>query len=114
MKIPYWIADSIFNQIFPDRYSNGNPETDPPNVQPWVAQPTNYDFQGWDFRGIIQLSDYLLDLGINAIYLNPIFHSSSNQRYNTNDYYQIDLKLGDKKEFQGILDLADRNIIFAS
>jgi glycosidase len=114
MKIPYWVVDSIFNQIFLDRFSNRNPETDPPNVQPWGAQPTNYDFQGGDFRGIIQISDFLLDIGINAIYLNPIFHSSSNHRYNTYDYYQIDLKLGDKKEFQGLLDLAHHNIIFAS
>jgi len=52
---------------------------------------------------------YLLDLGVNAIYLNPIFLSSSNHRYNTTDYYQIDLKLGTMKDFKVLLDVAHRN-----
>jgi len=55
--------------------------------------------------------DYLLDLGITAIYLNPIFQSTSNHRYNTSDYYKIDPKLGDIKDFQNLLDLAHRNNI---
>ena len=111
MTVPYWVADSIFYQIFPDRFANGNPLTNPPNIQPWGAKPTNFDFQGGDFRGMIQHFDYLLDLGINAIYLNPIFQSTSNHRYNTYNYYKIDPKLGDKKDFQELLDLAHRNNI---
>jgi len=111
MTVPYWVADSIFYQIFPDRFANGNPLINPPNVQPWGAQPTNFDFQGGDLRGIMQHFDYLLDLGINAIYLNPIFQSASNHRYNTFDYYKIDPKLGNKKDFQRLLDLAHRNNI---
>jgi glycosidase len=60
-------------------------------------------FQGGDFDGIIQKLDYLLDLGINAIYLNPIFLSPSSHRYNTVDYYQIDPKLGDLNLFRRLL-----------
>lgn len=111
MTIPNWVADSIFYQIFPDRFANGNPFTNPPNVQPWGTKPTNFDFQGGDLYGITQHFDYLLDLGINAIYLNPIFHATSNHRYNTYDYYKIDPKLGDLKEFKSFLDLAHRNNI---
>lgn len=111
MTLPDWVADSIFYQIFPDRFSNGDPLRNPPNVQPWGTPPTNLGFQGGDFRGIINHFDHLLDLGINAIYLNPIFKSPSNHRYNTFDYYQIDPKLGDMKEFHSLLGLAHRNNI---
>ncbi len=109
MSVPYWVQDAIFYQIFPDRFANGDPSNDPPNVQPWGAPPTNWHFQGGDLRGIIQQFDYLLDLGINAIYLNPIFHSTSNHRYNTLDYYKIDPKLGTLHDFRALLDLAHRN-----
>lgn len=109
MSVPYWVQDAIFYQIFPDRFANGDPSNDPPNVQPWGAPPTNWHFQGGDLRGIIQQFDYLLDLGITALYLNPIFHSTSNHRYNTLDYYKIDPKLGDMQDFRALLDLAHRN-----
>jgi cyclomaltodextrinase / maltogenic alpha-amylase / neopullulanase len=109
MSTPYWVQDAIFYQIFPDRFSNGNPDNDPPNVQPWGSPPQLNEFQGGDLRGIIQHFDYLLDLGINAIYLNPIFEATSTHRYNTTDYYKIDPKLGDMQDFCALLDTAHRN-----
>ena len=109
MTVPYWIQDAIFYQIFPDRFANGNPANDPPNVQPWGSPPTIWDFQGGDLRGILHHLDYLLDLGITAIYLNPIFESASNHRYNTRDYYRIDPKLGTMEDFRALLDAAHRN-----
>lgn len=109
MPVPFWIQDAIFYQIFPDRFANGDPTNDPPNVQPWGSPPTLHGFQGGDLRGIIQRFDYLLDLGITAIYLNPIFLSSSPHRYNTYDYYQIDPKLGDIADFRALLEVAHAN-----
>ncbi|HTX91012.1 MAG TPA: glycoside hydrolase family 13 protein [Anaerolineales bacterium] len=109
MTTPYWVQDAIFYQIFPDRFANGDPANDPPNVHPWNAAPTNWNFAGGDLRGIIQHLDYLLDLGINALYLNPIFLSTSNHRYNTSDYFQIDPKLGTMADFHMLLDAAHRN-----
>ncbi len=109
MTTPYWLQDAIFYQIFPDRFANGDPENDPPNVQKWGAPPTLFGFQGGDLRGIIQHFDYLLDLGINAIYLNPIFAATSTHRYNTSDYYKIDPKLGGMLDFHALIDLAHRN-----
>jgi cyclomaltodextrinase len=106
MTVPSWIEDAIFYQIFPDRFANGELKNDPPNVQPWNSPPTNSNFLGGDLRGIINHFDYLLDLGINAIYLNPIFQSTSNHRYNTTDYFKIDPKLGDMDDFRAFLDLA--------
>ncbi len=109
MSVPYWIEDAIFYQIFPDRFANGDKTNDPWNVQPWGSPPTIYHFQGGDLRGVINRFDYLLDLGINAIYLNPIFQATSNHRYNTLDYFKIDPKLGDMGDFKALLDLAHRN-----
>ncbi len=109
MSVPSWVQDSVFYQIFPDRFANGDPGNDPPNVQPWGSPPTIWDFQGGDLQGIIQHFDYLLDLGVNALYLNPIFHATSNHRYNTTDYYKIDPKLGDMGDFHALLDLAHRH-----
>lgn len=111
MSVPYWVQDSIFYQIFPDRFANGDKTNDPPNVQKWGAKPTIWDFQGGDLRGIIRRFDYLLELGINAIYLNPIFQATSSHRYNASDYYKIDAKLGDMDDFLALLDVAHRNNI---
>lgn len=106
MSVPEWVFDAVFYQIFPDRFANGDPSIDPPNVQPWGSPPTIRGFQGGDFRGVVQRLDYLSDLGINAIYFNPVFLASSNHRYNTTDYYQIDPKLGSLADFRGLLDAA--------
>jgi glycosidase len=109
MTVPYWVQDAIFYQIFPDRFANSDPRNDPPNVQPWGSEPNIWDFQGGDLRGIIQNFDYLLDLGINALYLNPIFQSPSNHRYNISDYFRIDPKLGDMNDFKAMLEVAHSN-----
>jgi len=109
MTTPYWVQDAIFYQIFPDRFANGDLSNDPPNLQKWGSAPTVWGFQGGDLRGIIQHFDYLLDLGITAIYLNPIFAATSTHRYNTSDYYQIDPKLGTLADFRALLDTVHRN-----
>jgi cyclomaltodextrinase len=108
MTTPDWLQDAIFYQIFPDRFANGDPSIDPANVQKWGDAPHNQRFQGGDLRGIIQRFDYLLELGVNAIYLNPIFQSPSNHRYNTSDYYRIDPLLGNMTDFQNLIELAHR------
>jgi glycosidase len=111
MSSPPWIVDAVFYQIFPDRFANGNPSNDPVNVRPWGSVPTLQGFQGGDLQGIREHFDYLLDLGITAIYLNPIFQSPSTHRYDTYDYFRIDPRLGDEQEFLDLLDFAhQRNV----
>ncbi len=109
MTVPYWVQDAIFYQIFPDRFANGDPGNDPANVEKWGSKPTLWNFQGGDLRGILQKLDYLLDLGVTALYLNPIFLSPSNHRYNTSDYYTIDPKLGTRADFDALLSAVHSN-----
>ena len=109
MTVPYWVEDAIFYQIFPDRFSNGDVRNDPANIQPWGSPPTSWGFQGGDLRGIIDKIDYILDLGVNAIYLNPIFLANSNHRYNTVDYLKIDPRVGTLEDFHALLEVAHSN-----
>lgn len=86
-----WIREAAIYQIFPDRFYNGNVSNDPSEVADWVTdQPTRGNFFGGDLEGIIQKLDYIQLLGINTIYLTPIFSAPSNHKYDTKDYYQVD------------------------
>lgn len=92
---PAWVKDAVFYQIFPDRFYNGDASNDPPGTVCWGDSPTRENFFGGDIAGIQQKLDYLQDLGVNALYLNPIFKARTNHRYDTSDYYRIDPALGD-------------------
>ncbi len=94
MDIPAWSQGAVIYQIFPDRFANGDPTNDPPDTDPWGSPPHSRRFQGGDLVGITQRLDYLNDLGVDLIYLNPIFTSPSNHRYDAIDYTQVDPSLG--------------------
>jgi cyclomaltodextrinase / maltogenic alpha-amylase / neopullulanase len=98
--VPSWVGDAVFYQIFPERFANGDPSNDPPRVLPWGGTPTNQAFFGGDLAGIIDHLDHLQSLGITAVYLNPIFLSPSNHKYNTTDYMRIDPAFGDEAAFR--------------
>lgn len=100
---PDWAKHAIFYQIFPERFCNGDPSRSPENVQPWGTTPTPKNFMGGDLAGIINRLDYLADLGVTALYLNPIFHASSNHKYNTYNYEQIDPHFGDLDTFHTLI-----------
>jgi neopullulanase len=103
---PEWVKDAVFYQIFPERFANGDQRTDPENVQPWGTPPTPSNFMGGDLAGITERLDYLAELGITALYLNPIFHASSNHKYNTYDYFAIDPHFGDLAAFHRLIEQA--------
>ncbi|MFQ5398646.1 MAG: glycoside hydrolase family 13 protein [Anaerolineae bacterium] len=105
---PDWVKDTVFYQIFPDRFarSQNSPNPGSMNLQKWGSDPTFHGFQGGNLAGITENLDYMLDLGINAIYLNPIFASASNHRYHTYDYFKIDPLLGDDRAFKQFLKAA--------
>lgn len=91
---PDWVRDAVFYQIFPERFCNGDPSNDPPGVTPWGQTPTRTNFFGGDLAGVEQRLDYLQALGVNALYLNPVFTSPSNHKYDTSDYLAVDPHFG--------------------
>ncbi|HUR16231.1 MAG TPA: glycoside hydrolase family 13 protein [Candidatus Limnocylindrales bacterium] len=101
---PEWVSDAVFYQIFPDRFSMSSRVAKPGPLEPWDAPPTFNGFKGGDLLGIAEQLDYLTDLGVNALYLNPIFSSASNHRYHTYDYFQVDPLLGGNDAFRELLD----------
>ena len=105
-QLPSWVKDAIFYQIFPERFARSERLTKPTNLESWEAPPTRHSFKGGDFLGILEHLDYLEDLGITAIYFNPIFQSAANHRYHTHDYYTVDPILGGNKAFAQFLEAA--------
>jgi len=99
-KIPSWVNDSVFYQIFPERFFNGDKSNDPDNCDKWGTEPTAQNFMGGDLKGILEKLEYLEKLGVNAIYLNPIFESPSNHKYDTVDYFTIDSHFGTIKDLK--------------
>jgi cyclomaltodextrinase len=82
-RVPSWVQDAVFYQIFPDRFAQSARVPKPPHLEPWDQPPTPLGFKGGDLLGIAERLDYLTDLGITAIYLNPIFQSAASHRYHT-------------------------------
>ncbi|MDY7077515.1 MAG: alpha-amylase family glycosyl hydrolase [Chloroflexota bacterium] len=109
--IPEWVKDAVFYQIFPDRFAKSARVPKPSNLEPWDSPPTHFGFKGGDLLGVAEHLDYLENLGINAIYFNPIFQSAANHRYHTHDYYRVDPILGGNETFHELLNAAHaRNI----
>ncbi|MBO9344307.1 MAG: glycoside hydrolase family 13 protein [Chloroflexi bacterium] len=111
IETPEWVRHAIFYQIFPDRFAKSQRVPKPSNLERWEDPPTHYGFKGGDLLGIVEHLDYLQDLGINAIYLCPIFQSTANHRYHTHDYYRVDPILGGDAAFRSLLDEAHRRDI---
>ena len=103
---PDWVKNGVFYQIFPDRFASSTQVVKPGNLEPWEALPTQQGFKGGDLLGVLEHLDYLEDLGITAIYFNPIFQSACNHRYHTHDYYRVDPLLGGEAAFRQLLDAA--------
>ena len=107
-QVPEWVSKTVWYQIFPERFANGNADLSPEGALAWDAaiSPKPTDFFGGDLQGIIEHLDYLQDLGITGLYLCPIFESPSNHKYNTTDYFEIDRHFGDKETFRKLVEQA--------
>lgn len=122
-KTPDWIKGGIMYQIFPDRFMKG--KTEAKNIpsdriihkstnEPPVWQPDengkilNNDYYGGNLKGIEEKLPYIASLGVNVIYLNPIFEAHSNHRYNTADYTKIDPLLGTEFDFISLCEKAEK------
>ncbi|THE11574.1 alpha-glycosidase [Enterococcus hirae] len=105
--VPEWAKKTIWYQIFPERFANGDVSNDPKETLPWGSKdPDREDFFGGDLQGVINHLDYLVDLGITGIYFCPIFTATSNHKYDTVDYYSVDPQFGDKKLLKELIEKA--------
>ena len=95
-KTPAWVNDTVWYQIFPERFSNGDKSNDPVGVKPWKSEPiqNHHDYYGGDLQGIYDKLPYLQELGITGIYFTPVFEAESNHKYNTKDYKKVDPHFG--------------------
>ena len=103
---PAWVRDAVFYQIFPDRFAASDRVVKPGPLEPWDAPPTNYGFKGGDLLGIVERLDHITSLGVNALYLTPVFQSASNHRYHTYDYMAVDPLLGGDAALRELVDRA--------
>jgi cyclomaltodextrinase / maltogenic alpha-amylase / neopullulanase len=109
IQTPEWVKDAVFYQIFPDRFAKSSKiNREGLKLEEWNSNPTPHGFKGGDLFGVAEHLDYLQDLGITAIYLNPIFASASNHRYHTYDYYNVDPLLGGNAALKELLDECHR------
>ncbi len=110
-SIPDWVYGSVMYQVFPERFANGRSEINPENTVEWGSVPTRLDFQGGDLYGVIDKLDHIESLGVNILYLNPIFLSGSTHKYDSWDHFKVEPTLGGD---DGLTDLIsnchDRNI----
>lgn len=110
---PQWVSDSVFYQVFLDRFAR-QPLLDPSDpcmsasLEPWQRPPSQRGFKGGNLYGLVQRLDYLDGIGVNALYLGPVFQSASNHRYHTDDYYRIDPLIGGDAAFRQLIDKAHR------
>jgi glycosidase len=109
--VPEWARGAVIYQIFPERFRNGDPALTPPGADAWGSAPHWLRFQGGDLVGVAEQADYLAGLGVDAVYLNPVFTSPSTHRYDAADYYTVDPSLGGNAAFDRLVSaLHDRGM----
>lgn len=124
---PDWVKGSVFYQIFPERFCNGNKENDVQDgeytymgrkcikMDDWSMAPLpveeahGMDFFGGDLEGVIEKIPYLKELGVNVIYLNPIFESYSTHKYDCTDYFHVDKHFGGDEALAALSDELHKN-----
>lgn len=131
-QVPDWYRRAVCYQIFPDRFARGKDWEDCRrmaqtedwqgaeriDVQAWQTQPyyqrdaegrvVGWPHFGGNLQGIRERLLYLKSLGVSAVYLNPIFRATSNHKYDTADYRQIDPSFGTEQDFAELAQEADR------
>ncbi|SHN85285.1 4-alpha-glucanotransferase [Desulfitobacterium chlororespirans DSM 11544] len=120
MALPSWYTQGIMYQIYVDRFFNGDEQGKVLNPRPrslihgdWYDTPfyiknekgevLRWDFFGGNLAGVIKKLPYLKELGVSILYLNPIFDSSSNHKYDTGNYLTLDPMYGDEETFAQLI-----------
>lgn len=102
---PEWVRDTVWYQIFPDRFCRHKNAEQNPKFRRWgdFSDPKWNDVYGGTLKGIAERLDYLKDLGVGGIYMTPIFLSNSNHKYNTFDYTRIDPDFGTEDDLRALV-----------
>ncbi len=123
-----WRNHQVVYQVFVDRFAtDGDPQkraelySSPRKLRPWNAQPTEgkylsdignasheLEFWGGTLKGLIGKLDYIKSLGVNTLYLNPIFLSYTNHKYDAIDYFSIDPQYGTRQDFEELCNKAHK------
>ncbi|WP_421384137.1 alpha-glycosidase [Bacillus salacetis] len=107
---PSWVKDTVWYQIFPERFANGNTDWDPEGTLPWGStDPKPDNFFGGDLEGVLEGIPYLKELGITGIYFTPIFKAYSNHKYDTIDYFELDPQFGSKETLKELVKVCHDN-----
>ena len=124
---PAWVDGAVFYQIFPERFCNGDPSNDVQNgeyeyfghkcirMPDWnmpplpVEEAHGMDFFGGDLKGVKDKIPYLKELGVNVIYLNPIFTAYSTHKYDCIDYFHVDPHFGGDEALAELSDELHKN-----
>ena len=105
---PDWVRHTVWYQVYPDRFCRGG--SGRPGALPWRHGPvTNAERFGGDLTGIAQKLPYLAGLGVNGLYLNPIFAARSFHKYDTTDYTRVDPDFGTEADLQELVRQAHAN-----
>ena len=125
VKVPSWYTHGIMYQIFPDRFYRGDKQKELPELpvgslyhrhwddfpfyakDPQTGNIAAYDFFGGTLEGIVDKMTYLKSLGVSILYLNPIFESVSNHKYDTGDYKKVDPQFGGEEGLERLRTAAD-------
>ena len=104
MAVPEWVKTAVCYQIFPERFAVGdsNKDTSYVNTQ-WGVKPTPKSYYGGDLIGIREHLDYLVDLGVNVLYMTPVFCSPTNHKYEITDYETVDPAFGGNEALKALI-----------
>ncbi|MCM1038692.1 MAG: glycoside hydrolase family 13 protein [Ruminococcus sp.] len=102
---PAWVNETIWYQIYPERFCNGDPSINPPGTLPWrnKGSVSNQEFFGGDLAGIIKKLDYIKDLGVSGLYLTPVNEAPTSHKYDTTDYKKIDPHFGSEETMKTLV-----------
>lgn len=109
-QAPSWVKDTVWYQIFPERFANGDARLNKPGTLKWGSETlvTNDMHFGGDLQGVIDHLDYIADLGATGIYFTPIFEAPTTHKYDTIDYYKIDPEFGTNETFKQLVEEAHK------
>ena len=102
-EVPAWAKNKVVYQIFPSRYAT----TEKISEKDWYKAPIGHkeNLKG-NLRGVINTLDHLKELGVEILYMTPIFKSDSSHKYDTIDYYKIDDSFGTEEDLKELVDKA--------